>query len=245
MDAILVHDTHGQELVERTFDVQGRTTVMPHPLYDVDTDAALDASIISELGIPEGMNVALCFGGVRRYKRQDRIVAIAQQLNQAGYCPVIAGVCPEPDYEAELRASTTGECRYLLRRLDESELDALLQGAGVILMPYGEALTSGAAHMVASHGRPMVTSAANAFRLFQDAGLSVTADFADSGSVLESIVAARKLEEATDWSNKVSKFTKPRGSHQVGESLRSIYAACLSDAVGTKDQRWTHSKGDR
>lgn len=232
MDALVVHDVHSQTVVEGFFGVAGRTAVIPHPVYPVSTDATLVPLLAGELSLPMQMDIALCFGGVRRYKRPDLLVGYAEQLNHMGYCPVIAGACPDAEYEAELRRLASGECRFLLRRLKDAELTALIQAAGVILLPYGQALTSGAAHLVASHGRSMVTSDAGAFRLFEIAGLSVRADFSDVDSVMRAIQTASDLESAPDWPDRVQCFKTARQPDRIGSDLATLYATCHSSARG-------------
>lgn len=227
MDAILVHDEYGQELVEKKFSVRGRTTIVPHPMYSVHTDVTIDDNLAAELSIPQSMQIALCFGGIRRYKGLERVVVSANKLNQAGFCPVIAGARFDSSYELELQELNSGLCRFLVRSLESRELDALIQAAGVVLMPHGSALTSGAAHLVASHGRPMVTSGATAFSLFEQSGLSAKADFSSAESLTHAISKAREMENRTGWAEKVRTFQECRSLDRVGAQLADIYRSCI------------------
>lgn len=227
-DRLIVHHTNAIEPVASLYGARQKIVVIPHPDYGDPVETGLSRDELRrKWGMVGFANWAIVFGGVRRYKQIERVVAAAHELAQCGIGIVVAGVCSEASYESELKAlEVAGVVRWHLRRLDESELSELLRASDVALMPYADSLTSGAAHLAVGHGLPIVCSEALAFGEFIERRLASTTDFASSREAA-SVVAALLAGGSSERQTQIAAFRSERSIERVGAMLANLYGQLL------------------
>ncbi|MCB9960528.1 MAG: glycosyltransferase [Hyphomonas sp.] len=127
-----------------------------HPRFEANSPALSCA-------VPPGGGGLRFVGDLKPYKGLHVFLERAMRTG----CPVkleIFGVCDEPAYEAQLdkavaAANAAGSAIVWHKsRPDHGELDALVDGAGAVLLPYLVGWNSGMAIKVLERGVPIVTS---------------------------------------------------------------------------------------
>ena len=169
-DRIVVHTARGAEHLERFGIPPERVARIPHGTFD--------ASPATVLAPPTGRTL-LFFGLIRRYKGLDVLVRALAGLPEAQL--VVAGDpldSIEPVRELARKVGVAERIDWRLGYLPESEIEALMREATIVVFPYrsGES-ASGALATALGHGRPVVATevVGETVREF-DAGIVVPPD---------------------------------------------------------------------
>lgn len=157
LDGIIHLSQHSHGVVRAQYDLNPRThhmvTVHGHYRDDAATQPRPFAA-------PAGEVQLVCFGQVRPYKGLEELVTCAAELRQAGLRLKIVGVIQNEQTAARVsEAARRAEHISLdLRRepLPETELEAALDAAHGVVLPYRRILNSGAALYALSRNRPVL-----------------------------------------------------------------------------------------
>ncbi len=98
-------------------------------------------------------------GAVEHYKGVDDLVTAFAALDAPHVRLVVAGGCSDPDFARRLEGLTRplgDRVSMCLRRLSDDELDDVLRGADVLILPYRKVTTSGSAVLGLAAGLPLV-----------------------------------------------------------------------------------------
>ena len=112
------------------------------------------------LELPSEGKVFLSIGGCKRYRNLLGLIEAFKSLGvlRTAGTLVIAGKFQEPEYRqaVERAISGRGDIRLFPQYIPDDELQNYLISADVVVLPYLDILTSGAAVLALSFGRPVV-----------------------------------------------------------------------------------------
>lgn len=160
LDGIIYLSQRSREMVRDTYRIAPHTRELTtvHPRYDSKRPLVA----FSPPGAGEPVRL-VTIGLVRRYKNHDELVAAARDLDPAAVRIAIVGKRYDPVFAAELAAAVTPGGAVGLEITDdlpsEDEMEATLDGAHGVVLPYRNILNSGSAIHALSRGRPVLVPA--------------------------------------------------------------------------------------
>ena len=220
-DRLLVHHEAAIEPVAAMYGSRAKIRVVPHPDYG-DANVSLTRTELRKKWELNGVRTwAMVFGGVREYKQIERVIEAATELRRHDVGVLVAGRCPDLAYQHQLEAAGGDLVKFLFRRFSSDELDELLIATDVVLLPYAESLTSGAAHLAVGRSCPIVCTRAVAFAEFVERGLAVEVDFKSVDHLVEAVNQCKAGAFNTSSANS---FRCERNPRAVGAALSKVYA---------------------
>lgn len=160
VNAIVVHCEAAVPIVAGKYKVSARSFhVVPHGHY-IDVYAPPDdkRSSRTHLGLPLDDVLLLYFGQIRPYKGLEALTQAFGALDSDNVRLVVAGEPKSEDLRQMLEEASKHDVRILLHLdyIDDEQLSHFLSAADLIVLPYQEVLTSGAAILAASFERPVL-----------------------------------------------------------------------------------------
>jgi glycosyltransferase involved in cell wall biosynthesis len=143
-----------------------RLHVIPHGHYrPVRGDLEHRAAARERLGLAGASRVFLLYGRLRPYKGADELLDAFDGLRDTGARLVLAGVIPDADYAAKLRAAADADPRVRLipGHVGDRDLETLIRASDAVMLPYRKILNSGSALLALSAGRRVVLPATPTF----------------------------------------------------------------------------------
>ena len=171
-----------------------RAAVIPHGSYvGRYPNAVAPAAARARLGLESDARVLLAFGQVRSYKGLERLLTtfagIAAPRARLVIAGALAGGAPPP-------ATADRRVRLFLGRVPDAEVQVFLNAADLIVLPYRDVLTSGAAMLALSFGRGIVAPRRGCLGELERSGAAVLYDPTDPDGLVG--VLARVLAPDTD-----------------------------------------------
>lgn len=207
-----------------------RAKVLPHPLYD-DLLEHTTSAPPPELRKDIPSRIWLLTGLLRPYKGTQELLRVWQRiLNSATDCPVhlvIAGHIQDPPVHpliAAVKGHAGGRLTVIPRRLDDSELAALLQHSELVVAPYRRVLTSGTYYLATTFSKPVLAPAKGMFPEVVEHGQS---GWLYDGS-----------EAALEQSLRALLKEPPETFRQVGEEARRRNEDATASAVSRRFFEW-------
>jgi beta-1,4-mannosyltransferase len=159
--ALVVHGEAAREAVMRAYRLRrDRITVVFHPNYDgAYPDHLTRDEARRRLGIEPATVVVLSLGPMRPYKGLPDAVRAFRSMEHRGPAVYwIAGATPDAGVLAELRHDADATAGVILRpgHVAPADVETLLKACDVVALPYRRILTSGAAVLAMTYGRPCV-----------------------------------------------------------------------------------------
>ncbi|MEN7536254.1 glycosyltransferase [Aurantiacibacter flavus] len=158
LDGIIYLSQRSRDLVRERYDVPR------HVIEQLTVHGSYPGSSTPFLPPEPGMPVSIASVGlVRPYKNLEELVEAARALDPAKVDVRIAGKRHDAGYAAELEsmAGPGGAIRFDLRDtlLSEAEMEAAIDAAHGVVLPYRNILNSGSAIHALSRGRPVLVPA--------------------------------------------------------------------------------------
>ena len=139
---------------------------VPHPTYaGAYPDHVSRAEARSELGVRPGEVVFLLFGSLQPYKGVEELLAAFERLASRDLDRparlVIAGNAPDERFGSELRVWAAGrlDATVEIARVPIEDVQYYYRAADVAVLPYRQALNSGAAMLAVTFGVPVLVAA--------------------------------------------------------------------------------------
>lgn len=198
-DALHVHDEDAAFDVTRNYGRHKGVYVIPHGSYvgaypnDCSRQEARE-----RLGLPSGSFVYLFLGQIRRYKGIEDLVDAFCRLNDTKSHLVIAGNVHDPEYGADLIRLTRGRpgIRTWFEYVADDQLQYFMSASDVIVLPYRDVTTSGAAVLGLSFGKPIVAPALSGFRGWAADGRGILYAPSEREGLLDALTQARHMDMA-------------------------------------------------
>jgi len=176
----------------------GLPAVVPHGNYigcypdTIERDEAR-----RRLGLGLGDRVFLSFGQVRDYKGLANLVQTFRAIDDPHLKLVIAGRATVAADAEAVRSLAVGDPRISLhlRFVPDDEVQVFFNAADLVVLPYREVLTSGAAILALSFGLPLVVPRLGCLEDI-DVGAAISYDPADPDGLPRALETARLIDPA-------------------------------------------------
>lgn len=172
--------------------------VVPHGNYvGAYPDTVSRDEARRRLALDAADRVFLCFGQVRPYKGAADLVQTLRAIDDPRLRLVIAGRAPVGADAEALRALAAADPRVRLdlRFIPDDEVQVFFRAADFVVLPYRQVLTSGAAILALSFGRPLVVPRMGCLQDL-DEGCHISYDPADARGLAEALGTARRVDPA-------------------------------------------------
>ena len=227
VDAIVVHCRAAVPLVAEAFRVSDECIqVIAHGNYmDSYPPARTRASARRELAIPEDLPVFLFFGQIREYKGLPRLLRAFADLPSESARLIIVGEPREETLKQSLLEEAARDSRVLLtlEHVEDDILVEYLSACDAVVLPYTDSLTSGAAILAASCGRPLILPALGCLKEFPtDAAVMYDPD--EPGSLQSAMTRALGLD-LDSMGESARRYAERLGWSEIGESWDRLYSS--------------------
>jgi beta-1,4-mannosyltransferase len=234
LDAVIVHGNTAKQIIESRWGVQAckRMYVIPHGHYidsyrnDIDSQAAR-----AHFGFNSSHFVFLFFGLIRPYKGVERLVEAFKVLTDANVRLIIAGKPINEAIKDEILSLIQGDSRIQFRpgHVADDEIQIYMNACDAVVLPYKRILTSGAAVLAMSFGKPCVAPRAGCIVDMLDEEGALYFDplvRGDLGRALRQTVACRErlpemglhnVHRAAEWD-----------WDKIGRATAAVYEECVA-----------------
>lgn len=148
----------------------------------------------AKLGLPQDAFVYLCFGQCKPYKNVDGLIRAFRLAAAESDILLIAGGFADQSYLTTITELVDGDprIRIVARFIADQDVSTYLYASDVMCVPYREILTSGAAMLSLSCGRPVISVSRGAMRdhLSEATGILVQVD--DEQALVRALREARE-----------------------------------------------------
>lgn len=224
-DIVHVHDVSTASALKERFQRQHGVVTIPHGHYLTAYPNEIGrADARGRLVLPQDAFVFVTLGLLRPYKGLEELVPAFRALSEEQVYLVLAGQPESPAYAEKLKTLVAGDPRIRLRPglVPNEEVQIYLNAADVVVLPYRQITTSGAALLAFSFGRPIVAPAIGAFPNLVAGRRGILYDPQRQDGLTAALAQARRAnwsdarEEIIAW---VCQFDWP----QIGSALLEAY----------------------
>jgi beta-1,4-mannosyltransferase len=233
-DAIIVHGETAKQIIQSRWGGQTceRLYVIPHGHYIDSYRNEIDAQTArAHLGFDSANLVFLFFGLIRPYKGVEQLVEAFRALAETNLRLIIAGKPIDEAIQDKIALSSQGDSRikFLPGHIAADEVQIYMRACDVVVLPYKRILTSGAAVLAMSFGKPCVAPLAGCVVDMLDEEGAVYFDPLIAGDLeraLRQTVACRQrlpemglhnLHRAAEWD-----------WDKIGRATAAVYEECLA-----------------
>lgn len=173
---------------------QRKLTLLPHGHWiGFYADEHTRPAARAWLGIPAAQYVFLFFGRCRPYKNLEQLTQCFQRYDGANVALWIVGEFHDPSYLARVEAEVARapqRIRLEARFVPNDEIQLYLKACDVVVLPYAEILTSGAAMLALTFGRPVVAPRIGHLQDVVNADCGVLYDVSESDGLMRAMMQA-------------------------------------------------------
>lgn len=166
-DYICMHGCSAAGIVAREFKVsESQLRIAHHPHWiDCYPNSLTQAECRSKLDLPSEDFVYLFIGRCRPYKGLEALIEAFQHVSQPARLLIVGSFsCAQYFETIAARAQAAPHVKLVPRSIPDEELQVFLNAADCVVLPYRDVLTSGAALLALSFGRPVVAPDLGALR---------------------------------------------------------------------------------
>lgn len=181
------------------------------------------------LGLGPEHRVFVCFGQLRAYKGVDALLDAFGELADPRLRLVIAGrPATDPDAQA-VRAAAARDARVRahLGFVPDGDVQRFLKAADFVVLPYRDVLTSGAALLALSFGRPVVVPRLGCLVELENEGCAIAYDPGAPGALRAALAAAAEIAAAPDrlgtWQQRAAAVARARDWESIAAAYDRIY----------------------
>ncbi len=232
-DALHVHEEETALDVARHYGRRRGVYVIPHGSYvGAYPDNCTRDEARERLDLPSGSFVYLFLGQIRRYKGIEDLVDAFGRLGDAQSHLVIAGNVHDPEYGAGLVRLTQGQTRIHTRfeYVADDQLQYFMNASDVLVLPYRDVTTSGAAVLGLSFGKPIIAPALSGFREWAANGRGIVYNPSEREGLLEGLTQARHLD-TTEAGNRAFAWAREHTWQALAPDFVRLYADILHDGT--------------
>lgn len=198
--------------------------VIDHPIYNIYENLITQKQAREKLGISKTKKVALCFGYIRKYKGLEYFVESLESLGNE-YIGLIVGKSKDTGLIDFLRKKEKEmkNLKVIDKFVAQNEIQLYLNACDVVVLPYLEISTSGAALLAYAFSKPVVASDVGCMRDVVDEKTGVLIKPKDAESL------AKGIEKIFTYDyNSMGKFANKRAQEKYSwekmiDSTEQIY----------------------
>jgi glycosyltransferase involved in cell wall biosynthesis len=194
---IFVHGPTARELLSAEFPhAKGKITVIDHGhfihFYENQSNKLLARRKVE---LPVNTYVFLFIGICKKYKNIPELIRAFNQVT-GDVMLLVAGNFPDESYLREITDMVKGQesrIRIVAKHIPDDELQFYLNACDAVVLPYSEILTSGAAMLAISFGRPVIAPDKGYLKdvIKQDCGILYKAE--DPHGLVNALVEVQKV----------------------------------------------------
>ncbi|MBN1597542.1 MAG: glycosyltransferase family 4 protein [Bacteroidales bacterium] len=159
---IIVHTEYIKLQLVNKFGIRPEKIVkVIHGLYEVKIRTLKDrVSAREHFSFHPNDFVLLFFGIIRKYKGLDFLLDVFEELTMnAGFKIIVAGKVSD-SYKSEMKTlqllHSSGNIKFILRHINNNEIDQIFNASDVTVLPYTEASQSGVMLLSYAYGKPVI-----------------------------------------------------------------------------------------
>lgn len=244
-NGLIVHGPNARQQAIDTWRLRdpGRFVVIPHPGYIGDYPNHIDrATARARLGLADSQVVFLFLGAVRPYKGVPELIEAFRQLASDRAVLVIAGQPLNDEFRRKIETAGAGldNMRFYPGFVPADEVQVYMNAADAVVLPYRCLLSSGAALLAMSFGKPCVGPARGCLTDVLDDSGAFLYDPGRKTGLLESM---RCVLEKADTLPAMGAYNRRKASQwtwaKAAAATKALYDSCLSGA-GAPDFNTAH-----
>ena len=216
---------------------EGRFAVIPHGNYrDNYPNDVSRAAAREKLALDASEVVFLFLGAIRPYKGVLELIDAFRTLAADHTALVIAGKPLNDEFTQEIETARAHSDRIRFRPgfVPDDEVQVYMNAADVVVLPYQHILSSGAALLAMSFGKPCVAPAIGCLRDVLDDSGAFLYDAESEAGLLESM---RHALEARGDLPRMGRHNREAASHwtweKAAEATKALYECCRPGAGWT------------
>lgn len=226
VDRIVVHSSPAALAIKPLYKQPRKTVVVEHIDYSSMIKGPKGDRLYYKrtLGFHLDKPIILFFGQIRPYKGVEWLIDSADLFEQSGIKVVIAGFPVDTCYKNHIKTlcKTHPNVQLRLEFIPDDELSDLLHAADVVVFPYTNALTSGAAHFALAHDVSIVAPPCIAFQELIDIGIAIPIRIQTNVGLFQAVQEALKVDHNA-WVSRNREYLNRCGRVAVGRKLAEIY----------------------
>jgi glycosyltransferase involved in cell wall biosynthesis len=239
--AMIVHGETARGEVIRRWGLRSarHVAVIPHGNYvDHYANHLSRSQARQRFGIDESKTVFLFLGAVRPYKGVLDLVESFRKLADAESCLIIAGKPLDEAYRKQVQAAIgqVANVHFDVGFVADDDIQVYMKAADVVVLPYRNILSSGAALLAMSFGKACVAPARGCLSDVLDATGAFLYDPEDEEGLLHSL---REALNKTDALDRMGRHNQERAAlwtwDKMAQTIADLYRGCL--AAEDDDQR--------
>lgn len=209
-----------------------RTFVIPHGnyiRYYKNTISGRNAR--ASHALPDDAFVFLVFGMIRPYKNIPAILQAYRSVRSTKTRLVIAGQCPDPDYQVDIRKKIDRSDTFLVcNRIADRDVQCYMNASDCLVFAFSEITTSGSVILALSFGKPVIAPRLGAIRdIPEDVGYFY--DPADPHGLEKAMLAAyRDRKRLREKGRKAYEYAKTLDWETIAEKTLAVYRSVLKES---------------
>lgn len=230
-DGIIAHSEYARSCLIKTFATDpAKIHVIPHGHYiDNYPNTISKQAARKKLGLADDRFVLLNLGRIRPYKGLDELISVVSSLDDERIQLLIAGYMPASDYSSNLVKQATDSPSITLHAefVPDNEIQYYMNAADAIVLPYNNILTSGAAILAMSFGKPVIAPTIGELPevIGQQGGIFY--DPAEAGALAGAIRHAGTADLQAMGQYNLAR-ARQLGWDSIAGKTRDVYLACLA-----------------
>lgn len=180
----------------------------------------------TRLGLARSTKALLCFGQVRAYKGISDLLHAFHAVTDSNLRLVIAGRPSSPAdtraMEDLVRSLDDDRVQLHLRYVPDDEVQVFFRASDFVVLPYRNVLTSGAAMLALSFGRPLIAPRLGCLQELAALGCALDYDPRSSGALEGAIRIAARID-ATLLGQRARKTAETLGWERIARAYARVY----------------------
>lgn len=235
VDALHVHNQHLTTVLAERFASLPPLATIPHGYYvGAYPNELSQADARDQLHIPSESFILLFLGMVRPYKGLESLLQAFSELEAPDALLLVAGQPSPPGYADHLAplAAADRRTRWHLGFVAPEDIQVWMNAADVVVLPYQQITTSGAAMLAWSFGKPIIAPRLEAFTelLEPRPRLGILYDPANPVGLLTALQQARAARQTGQLAapSEILASIQPFNWQEIGVRFAGLYEDVLA-----------------
>jgi len=230
VNQIIVHSRHAALAIQPLYRQARKTVAVEHVDYSstIKKPQGNRRYYKRIFGLNVNRPAVLFFGQIRPYKGVEWLLSSADLFEASGIDVLITGSPIDASYGDRITAvcENHANVRCRLEFIPDDELSDILRAADVVVFPYTNALTSGAAHLALAHDVAIVAPSCTAFQELIDLKIAIPIRFQTNAGLIQAVREALNVDRNT-WLLRNSEYLRRCSKTAVGQKLADIYRSMM------------------
>jgi len=230
-DKLIVHTNSAKQQVKETFKIRRESCIkiIPHGNYILCYENTVNkVQARSQLQLDTEDIVFLCFGVIRMYKGVPELIEAFKKLNVPQAKLLIVGKPSNNEIADKIREKCDMDknIKLVFEFIPDDEVQVYMNAADVVVLPYRNILTSGAAMLAVSFGKSVIVPAIGGIQDILDEKGSFLFDPLESDGLVRSMQFALNADLIKMGKHNFRLAQKLRWS-DIGKQTYNVYHECL------------------